>query len=101
MNKYNIDSWARSKLAPVPAGYIRRSIMPRQTSIQLTPDTERKLTDLKAWGYGTTTDIVRIAVSKYYDSEVSVKLALEKMRDDELVERLVSAPEASSCDANP
>jgi len=61
--------------------------MPRQTSIQLTVDTERKLADLRAWGHGTTTDIIRIAVSKYYDSEVAVKLALEKMRKEEEQER--------------
>jgi Arc/MetJ-type ribon-helix-helix transcriptional regulator len=51
--------------------------------MQLTPDTERKVADLIEWGYGTRSDIIRLAISKFYDSEVAVKLALERMRKEE------------------
>jgi Arc/MetJ-type ribon-helix-helix transcriptional regulator len=38
--------------------------MPRQTSIQLTEETERQIEALKRAGYGSFTDIVRIAVDR-------------------------------------
>ena len=38
--------------------------MTRQTSFQLTPATEAQLDALKAQGYGTTTDIIRIAIDR-------------------------------------
>lgn len=43
--------------------------MPRQTSIQLTEATERQLDALKAQGYGTTTDIIRIAIDRMWMRE--------------------------------
>lgn len=38
--------------------------MPRQTSIQLTPETERLIELLKTAGYGSFTDIVRLAIDR-------------------------------------
>ena len=38
--------------------------MTRQTSFQLTPATEAQLDALKAQGFGTTTDIIRIAIDR-------------------------------------
>jgi len=43
--------------------------MPRQTSIQLTEATERQVETLKTRGFGTFTDIVRIAVDRMYIEE--------------------------------
>lgn len=43
--------------------------MPRQTSIQLTEATERQLDALKAQGYGTTTDIIRLAIDRMWTAE--------------------------------
>ena len=38
--------------------------MNRQTSIQLTPETERQVEELQKQGFGTFTDIVRIAIDR-------------------------------------
>lgn len=43
--------------------------MPRQTSVQLTEATERQVDALKAQGYGTLTDIIRIAIDRMWTSE--------------------------------
>ena len=43
--------------------------MPRQTSIQLTEATERQLDALKLQGYGTTTDIIRMAIDRMWMRE--------------------------------
>jgi hypothetical protein len=43
--------------------------MPRQTSIQLTEATERQLDALKTQGYGTTTDIIRMAIDRMWMRE--------------------------------
>lgn len=43
--------------------------MPRQTSVQLTEATERQVEALKAQGYGTTTDIIRIAIDRMWTVE--------------------------------
>ena len=43
--------------------------MPRQTSIQLTEATERQVDTLKQEGFGTFTDIVRIAIDRMYREE--------------------------------
>ena len=43
--------------------------MPRQTSVQLTEATERQIEALKAQGYGTTTDIIRIAIDRMWMRE--------------------------------
>ena len=43
--------------------------MPRQTSVQLTESTERQAAALKAAGFGTLTDIIRIAIDRMYLQE--------------------------------
>jgi len=43
--------------------------MPRQTSLQVTPATERQVADLKRLGYGTFTDIVRVAIDRMHQTE--------------------------------
>ena len=43
--------------------------MPRQTSFQMTEATERQMDDLKAAGFGSTTDIIRIAIDRMYQQE--------------------------------
>lgn len=43
--------------------------MPRQTSFQMTESTERQMDDLKAAGFGTTTDIIRIAIDRMHQQE--------------------------------
>jgi hypothetical protein len=40
--------------------------MPRQTSIQLTGATERQVEELKAHGYGSLTDVVRVAIDRLH-----------------------------------
>lgn len=57
--------------------------MPRQTSIQLTPQTESQLDELKGAGFGTRTDIIRIAVDRMYNQEFSK----EKMKMLTLTEK--------------
>lgn len=44
--------------------------MNRQTSIQLTAATEHQIESLKAAGFGSFTDIVRLAVDRMYNQEV-------------------------------
>lgn len=44
--------------------------MPRQTSIQLTEATERQIAALKVQGYGSTTDIIRVAIDRMYQGEI-------------------------------
>ncbi len=46
--------------------------MSRQTSIQLTEATERQAKDLTAAGFGSFTDVVRIAIDRMYQQEVPV-----------------------------
>lgn len=43
--------------------------MPRQTSVQLTEATERQAAELKAAGYGTLTDIIRVAIDRMHQQE--------------------------------
>ena len=43
--------------------------MPRQTSVQLTEATERQLEALKTQSYGTTTDIIRVAIDRMWRQE--------------------------------
>jgi hypothetical protein len=43
--------------------------MPRQISLQLTEASERQIAFLKEQGFGTTTDIIRIALDRMYQSE--------------------------------
>jgi len=45
--------------------------MPRQTSVQLTEATEQQIQWLKNEGYGTFTDITRIAIDRMYREEVN------------------------------
>jgi len=44
--------------------------MTRQTSVQLTEATERQADALRARGFGTFTDIVRLAIDRMYNQEV-------------------------------
>ena len=43
--------------------------MPRQTSIQLTEATEQQVAFLREQGFGTFTDIVRIAIDRMHTQE--------------------------------
>lgn len=43
--------------------------MPRQTSIQLTEATERQAAYLQSLGFGTFTDVVRIAIDRIAQTE--------------------------------
>ena len=43
--------------------------MTRQTSIQLTEATERQANALRARGFGTFTDVVRISIDRMYNQE--------------------------------
>jgi len=46
--------------------------MPRQTSIQLTEATERQVAFLQERGFGTFTDIVRIAIDRMHTQETTI-----------------------------
>ena len=46
--------------------------MPRQTSMQLTPAQERQLKALRVAGYGSTSDIIRIAIDRMYNKEIKM-----------------------------
>lgn len=41
----------------------------RQTSVQLTPATQRQVNDLQMAGFGSFTDIVRAAIDRMYQQE--------------------------------
>lgn len=43
--------------------------MPRQTSFQMSKATARQIEALKAQGYGTTIDIIRIAIDRMWMRE--------------------------------
>jgi len=53
--------------------------MPRQTSVQLTEATERQAAELKAAGYGSLTDVIRIAIDRMHQQE---KQLMELPRDE-------------------
>jgi hypothetical protein len=44
--------------------------MPRQTSVQLTESTQRQVAALTDLGFGTFTDIARIAIDRMYNQEI-------------------------------
>lgn len=46
--------------------------MPRQTSIQLTGSTERQVEALKRAGFGSQTDIIRLAVDRMFREEYKI-----------------------------
>lgn len=46
--------------------------MSRQTSIQISDSMQRQITRLQAAGFGTFTDIVRLAVDRMYQQEIGV-----------------------------
>lgn len=46
--------------------------MSRQTSVQLTEATERQAAELKAAGFGTLTDIIRVAVDRMHKEETKI-----------------------------
>ncbi len=64
--------------------------MTRQTSFQLTPATEAQLDALKTQGFGTTTDIIRIAIDRMFQQECPPdwKRAVDKMREAKIAEML-------------
>jgi hypothetical protein len=47
-----------------------RTMKSRQTSIQITEATDRQVADLSEMGFGTQTNIVRIAVDRMHGEEV-------------------------------
>lgn len=47
--------------------------MPRQTSFQATEATDQQLADLRGAGFGTTTDVIRLAVDRMYREEIAMK----------------------------
>jgi len=47
--------------------------MTRQTSIQLTQATERQANALRARGFGTFTDVVRISIDRMYREETEME----------------------------
>lgn len=51
--------------------------MPRQTSMQLTPAQERQLDALRVAGYGSTSDIIRIAIDRMYNKEIKMTRRLQ------------------------
>ena len=53
--------------------------MPRQTSVQLTEVTERQAAELKAAGYGTLTDVIRIAIDRMHKEETRTMTAREQI----------------------
>jgi hypothetical protein len=57
--------------------------MTRQTSMQITEATERQINALKSAGFGTLTDIVRLAIDRMYHQEISVRKLVS--RDGEFV----------------
>lgn len=48
--------------------------MPRQTSLQVTEATDRQVEALKLAGFGSLTDIIRIAVDRMYRDECQQRL---------------------------
>jgi hypothetical protein len=46
--------------------------VPRQTSIQITPEQDRQIAELKERGFGTLTGIFRIALDRLYREEVII-----------------------------
>ena len=53
--------------------------MPRQTSVQLTEATERQAAELQAVGFGTFTDIVRLAIHQMHAKEIGTMNAREQI----------------------
>lgn len=47
--------------------------MPRQTSFQATEATDHQLADLRDAGFGTTTDVLRLAVDRMHREEIIMK----------------------------
>ena len=55
--------------------------MPRQTSLQLTEATERQVKALRGKGYGSFTDIARIAIDRMYREEIPMFYAISTLND--------------------
>ena len=64
--------------------------MTRQTSFQMTEATEAQLDHLKQAGYGTTTNIIRIAIDRMYLQECPPdwKRTADSMREAKIAEML-------------
>lgn len=58
--------------------------MPRQTSLQMTPATDRQVEALQKLGFGTFTDIVRIAIDRMYREEAK----MQKVEWNEYIDRM-------------
>ena len=56
--------------------------MPRQTSIQLTEATERQVQALQAAGFGSFTDIARIAIDRMHKEEIPMYYAISTLNDN-------------------
>jgi hypothetical protein len=52
--------------------------MGRQTSVQLIENTERQVRCLQEHGYGSFTDIVRIAIDRMYRDEITARMQLQE-----------------------
>ena len=63
--------------------------MPRQTSLQLTEATERQVKVLRSKGYGTLTDIFRIAVDRMYREEIPMFYAISTLNDSAMNEQQI------------
>jgi hypothetical protein len=61
------------------------NLMARQTSVQLIEATERQVEVLKSLGFGTFTDIVRVAVDRMYQDE-SDKMSQVTATDTHVIE---------------
>jgi hypothetical protein len=55
--------------------------MPRQTSIQLVEATERQVTALQSQGFGSFTDIVRLAIDRMHREEIPMYYAISTLND--------------------
>lgn len=53
--------------------------MPRQTSFQATEATDQQLAELRDAGFGTTTDIIRLAVDRMHREEINMKQKRESI----------------------
>jgi Arc/MetJ-type ribon-helix-helix transcriptional regulator len=64
--------------------------MPRQTSVQLTEATERQAAELKAAGYGTLTEVIRVAIDRMHQQEKRKMYAVEQTDVDTLETKLIA-----------
>lgn len=68
--------------------------MPRQTSMQLTEATERQAETLKSLGFGSFSDIVRIAIDRMHASEVRYDSNLHLVQDADRADMTITVRRA-------